>query len=498
VSLTGKLFTGRYVDSITLMRIAEEVRGIPGVSAATLVLATPANRQTLVDSGLWPPEIQRAGPEDLVIAISAADAAAGSAALERAEALLTNRSRGAETGGAEGPHSIVAAARAARDANLAVIAVPGRFAVAEAHQALSAGLHVFLFSDGVALADEVELKQRAASRGLLVMGPECGTSLVNGVGIGFANVVRLGAVGLVGASGTGLQEVTTLVHRLGGGVSHAIGTGGRDLDRAVGGVTTRQALGLLAADAATRAIVIVSKPADDAVGETVLAEAAGLGKPVVACLLGWRGKVPAAVRAVPTLEDAARAALDAVGIEARPFPRAPRPRARVARDRRGDGIVRARRSRATRVHGLYTGGTLCEEARAIVGDDRGRFVDFGDARYTGGRPHPMIDPELRTRAIIEAADDPDCGVVLLDVVLGHCAHPDPAGAAATAIAAARTRARRRRRDLVVVAHVVGTDDDPQGLRAQETRLRDVGAIVCPSNRLAATTARDLAHGRDAR
>lgn len=484
--VSGKIVWGRYADSIALMRIADETRRLPGVTSATLVLATPANRELLAAVGAWPREADGAGVDDLIIAVSAESEAAARAAVERAEAWLAAPAAVArET--AVSPRSITSATRIVPDANLALISVPGRYAVAEAHEALAAGLHVFVFSDGVTLADEATLKRRAHADGRLVMGPECGTSLVNGVGIGFANVVRRGAVGLVGASGTGLQEVTTLVHRLGAGVSHALGTGGRDLHAGVGGISTLQALDLLAADPATRVIVLVSKPADDAVAHTVLKAASGAGKPVVACLLGWRGEMPPGIRAAATLEHAALAALDAVGV---------RPR-RLTAPSAGRGAGR-RSARPGQVHGLFTGGTLCEEARAIVGDAAGRFVDFGAPEYTAGRPHPMIDPELRNRAIAAAGGDTGAAVLLLDFVLGYCAHPDPVGAAVPAITEARAHARRERRRLDVVAHVVGTDEDPQRLSAQERALRELGVITCASNRLAAETARALAGGRRGR
>lgn len=478
-----KTVSGLYVDSVALMRVAEETRRLPGVASATLLVATDANRALLVDAGLAPAEAARAAPGDLIVAVSAASSDAARAAVARAEELLAVRRGAHEAEAVELPRSIVAAARRLPDATLALVSVPGRYAVAEAHQALSAGLNVFLFSDGVGLDDEARLKRRARAQGLLVMGPECGTSILNGVGVGFANVVRRGAVGLVGASGTGLQEVTTLIHRLGAGVSHAIGTGGRDLHATVGGVTTLQALALLAADPFTRVVVLVSKPADPGVAEAVLDAAARAGKPVIACLLGWRGKVPAGVTAADSLEGAAVAAVAALGVRAR---RLAAPRA-AGRPRRGGSV-----------HGLYTGGTLCEEAQAIVADAGGRFVDFGAPEYTRGRPHPMIDPELRNRAIAATGDDPSAAVLLLDFVLGHCAHPDPAGAAVPALTEARARARRRRRQLEVVAHVLGTDEDPQGLARQETTLRALGVTLCPSNRLAAATARGLVGGRDAR
>ena len=313
------------------------------------------------------------------------------------------------------------------------------------------------------------------------MGPECGTSVIDGVGLGFANRVRRGHVGLVAASGTGLQEVSSLVHRLGSGVSQGIGTGGRDLDATVGGLATLQALSWLARDPETRVIGLVSKASSPGVAARVLDAARATGKPVVACLSGWSGAPPSGVESVTTLEAAALACVKALGRKGPRF-KSPRPGRRVP----------------GRVLGLFTGGTLCEEARAIVGAAGRAFVDFGDSEYTRGRPHPIIDPGLRSAAVARAGSDRAVGVVLVDVILGDGAHPDPAGALAAAIGEARARARRARRRLEVVAHVVGTDQDPQGLADQEAKLRKAGARVCPTNRLAAELARDLAGVRRGR
>jgi succinyl-CoA synthetase alpha subunit len=466
-----------FVDSVTLMKVADELGRLPDVTRAVLVMGTPANRTALTEAGLWSDAAADARTEDLVVAVRARSAEAARHALERAEKLLG--ARRAETAAElERPRSILVAARHAPAARLAVISTPGSFAAAEVHQALSAGLHVFLFSDGVDLADEVALKRRADQLGLLVMGPECGTAIIGGVGLGFANRVRSGPIGLVGASGTGLQEVSTLVHRSGGGVSHAIGTGGRDLHDAVGGATTKRALARLATDNATRAIVLVSKPGSDRVAADVLATAAGTGKPVIACLLGWRGRAPGGVRVADTLEEAACAAVEALGGAAPAF-KAPNVPVTPAR-------------RPSRIRGLFVGGTLCEEARVLTADAAETFIDFGSSEYTRGRPHPMIAPDLRSAAIAATGDAADVGVLLVDFVLGLCAHPDPVGAAASAIQDAQSRARRAGRTLHVVAHVVGTDDDPQKLTAQEEGLRALDVVVCPTNRLAAETARRLA------
>ena len=470
-----------YADSVALMRVSTELRALSGVVAAAAVMATDLNREQLREAGLLTDEAAAAGAGDLLVAVRAESRAAAEAALERAAALLAERRAGAPTGRAIDPRSVLSAARRAGDATLALISVPGPYAAAEAQAALSAGLHVFLFSDHVPLADEIGLKRRAAARGLLVMGPECGTSILGGVGLGFANRVRRGGVGLVGASGTGLQEVTSLIHRLGGGVSHAIGTGGRDLDEAVGGLTTLQALEWLGRDPGTRVIAVVSKPPSAAVARRVLGAAAATGKPVIACLLGWKEAPPAPVRLVDTLDEAARSAVTALGGTPSVLAAPPAP------PRSGGGVL-----------GLYTGGSLCEEARSLVGTAGYRFDDFGSERYTRGRPHPMIDPSLRNAAVAAAGADAQVGVLLVDVVLGDGAHADPAAALAPAVLAARASAGRQGRPFHVIGHVVGTDQDPQSLARQEARLREAGALVCPSNRLAAELAREIARGPDAR
>src|SRR5881398_1085897 len=480
----GKVWPGAYVDSIRLMQVADALRRFPGVSAVELLIATEANRRALAGSGLWPSDCHAAGITDLVLAVRAAGEAPAHAALEAAERLLAERPRPDEAPVDEPCRSIRSAIRREPGARFTVVSVPGPYAANEAHQALAAGHHVFIFSDGVTLEEEVRLKRRAAGAGLLVMGPECGTAILDGVGIGFANRVRRGPIGLVGASGTGLQEVTCLLHRLGSGVSQAIGTGGRDLDAMVGGLTTLEALRRLALDPDTRVLALVSKPASPRVAERVLAAAGATGKPVVACLLGWQGAAPAGVRSVETLEATALACVEALGT---PAPKLERP-----------AIPWRPRRRAGGVRGFYTGGSLCEEARGLVGPGPHRFVDFGDAEYTRGRPHPMIDPALRSAAVAAAGDDPEAAVILVDVVLGECAHPDPAGAVAEAVREARQRAARAGRTLDLVAHVVGTDGDAQGLAVQERALAALDVVVCASNRISAEVARELAEGAGGR
>jgi FdrA protein len=459
---------------VTLLQITSSVAALPGVLDASLVMGTDLNRDVLRDAGLLLEGAVSAGPNDLLVAVRGQDEATADAAVQAAERLLAERRPPTEREpGRQAPRTIRSARRAEPDANLAVISVPGLYAAAEARQALAEGMHVFLFSDNVTLEDEVELKRRARAQGLLVMGPDCGTAIINGVGLGFANVVRRGRIGLIGASGTGLQEVSILLDRAGQGISHAIGTGGRDLHEQVGATTTLQALELLRDDPRTDTIVLVSKPTAPAVAQRVLEAAAATGKPVVACLLGSVLEPPRGVQLATNLYQAARLAAGAsanwlaVGLPE------PRPRLRL---QAGQDQVRA----------LYCGGTLCDEAELAIGHANEHvFLDFGDDRYTRGRAHPMIDPTLRNAAILAASDDPRVAVLLLDVILGFGAHSDPAGALAPVVREAVARARR---PLAILAHVVGTASDPQGLQRQEKTLQDAGVHLFGSNHHAAVAA----------
>jgi succinyl-CoA synthetase alpha subunit len=463
-----------YVDSVTLLRVSSQLAGLAGVEAAAAVLGTELNRELLREAGLLVDAASGAGGSDLVVAVRARDRVAAEGALTEARRLLEQRGTSGEvTGTEQAPRSIASAVRRLPGANLALISVPGPFAAAEAAQALGQGLHVFLFSDNVAIEDEVRLKQRARAAGQLLMGPDCGTAIVDGIGLGFANVVRRGSVGLIGASGSGLQEVSCLLDAAGIGISQAIGTGSRDLSKNVGGSTTHQALDLLASDDATEAVVLISKPADPAVGDAVLAHAARIGKPVVACILGAALGQVGDVALAGTLAEAAELAIGIARAGALPE--------RSAR-------ILASAQPCVGVHGLFCGGTLATEAALALGDPDA-VVDFGDDRFTRGRAHPMIDPTLRNRAIVAAGDDASVRVLLLDVILGYGAHPDPATVIGPAVETARRRAENAGRALAVLGHVVGTERDPQVRSTQEARLRAAGMELYPSNLAAALAAR---------
>ena len=438
---------GAYYDSVTLMLVSRAAASEAGADAVAVGMATPLNLELLADQGFSVDD--GLSPNDLVIAVRASDPEAVVAAVDRElSAKAPVASARAEVPAAR---SLTAAARRDPEVSLAFLSIPGDHVAYEAAAALAAGLHVFCFSDGVSLEVEAELKRTAIERGLLFMGADCGTAIVDGVALGFANAVRRGPVGIVGASGTGIQEVCCLLDAAGVGVSHAIGVGGRDLSAEVGGLMMRRGLELLAADEGTRAIVAISKPPDPQVARAVERAAADAGKPVV---LGFDLKLEEAARQAAELAGGALPAFDA---ELRRPPAA------------GD------------VRGLYTGGTLCAEAARIVG--RGTFVDFGADEYTQGRAHPMIDPSLRLEHLAAAGRDPAVAVILLDVVLGYGAHPDPA----TDLAAAIQGLERH-----VIVALCGAAGDPQGLDGQRERLEAAGAVVTRSNAHAARLAKEAA------
>jgi len=543
-----------YHDSITLMQVAAALLDLPGVEDAAVVMGTPANHEILAGAGLLTPEIAAAKPDDLVIVVKAADEAAGKAALAQAQEILARRAPRTETTAVR-PKSLAAALHAAPDANLVVISVAGRYAAQEARAALDAGRHVLLFSDNVPLEDEISLKQLAVSKGLLCMGPDAGTAIINGIALGFANAVPRGKVGLVSAAGTGLQAVTSGLARRGAGVSQAIGTGGRDLSEAVGGLMMLQGLQMLQADPQTEIIVLISKPPAASVAAKVLA-AVTPTKPTVVCFLGADPGPIEAAGALPatTLTQAAAiaAALTESGdycsplVEMEEASKALIPLAEAARSRLRPG------QRALR--GLFTGGTFCYEAQVLLQNlpepvysnaplDKSRklahgvdhpstggsgqpavsrlpaqdasipstteehperrphevrtqskdaavhtIIDLGEDEFTQGRLHPMIDPALRNRRIVEEARDPATAVILLDYVLGYGAHPDPAGASLDAIHAAQRAAAEDGRQVVFIASVCGTEADPQRLSEQEAKLRAVGVIVISDNASAARLA----------
>ncbi|MFC4113622.1 FdrA family protein [Nonomuraea zeae] len=443
---------GAYYDSVTLMRVSRALTELPGVEAAMVAMATELNVSVIRDLGFTVPE---AGSGDLLIALRAGDPEAAVAEADRRLSGFQPQ----ETASEQPPLTTFSAARASgTPADLVLVSVPGEHAFAEALDAIQAGLPVMIFSDGVSVARERRLKELAEEKGVLVMGPDCGTAVIGGVGLGFANVLAPGPVGVVAASGTGAQQVTCLLDWADTGVSHVLGVGGRDLSAEVGGLSTLHALRLLDEDPATELIVLVSKPPSPEVARTVRAAEERLRTPVVRALLQ---------EGAPDLTEAAEQALRALG---RPVPEWPAWPAWTGRS-----------APHKTIKGLYAGGTLSVEAARIVGAvaGQGDFVDYGDDAYTRGRAHPMIDPTLRVEALSRARETE---VVLMDVVLGHGADPDPAASLAHAVA---------RTPATVVVALVGTEGDPQDLHRQAAAFREAGAAVFTSNAQAARHARSL-------
>ena len=491
-SSTVQVRRGAYHDSVTLMQVSRSVSTVDGVQAALVAMGTELNLDLLDGMGFPAPE--GAGPNDLLVAIRADDDDAVARGKAELDAALARSSAGGSSsaglGAAPPPRTTGAAARRTA-ANLSLVSVPGPHAFSEAMDALDAGLNVMLFSDNVPVEQEIRLKDEGAKRGLLVMGPDCGTAAVSGVGLGFANTVRPGPVGIVAASGTGAQQLMCLLDAAGVGVSHCLGVGGRDLSAAVGGRATRQALAMLAEDPATELVIVVSKPPAKEVADEITAYAGGLTTPVQLAFLG---------AGQPDLTAAARRAVETVAgtwPQLQTWTPTPAPAA-------GAGSLR----------GLFAGGTLCDEAMVIAAQELGpirsniplqpdwalpddlradghTMIDFGDDGLTQGRAHPMIDQRSRLERIVAEAADPSTAVLLLDVVLGHGAHPDPASELAPALADAVRTAGAAGRSLAVVISLCGTEGDPQGLERQGAALAAAGAVVHRSNADAARAAAAL-------
>lgn len=507
-----------YFDSATLMALAQKVKRLPGMHEAVAVMGTDHNKELLSNVGLLSAEARESTPRDLIIAVEGDSAEAVDTAVKSIQEGLTVQDEEVIQERDQAPTSIEEALKRNTDANLVLISVPGQFAAWEARKALEAGLHVMLFSDNVPLEDEVALKQLAAQKGLLMMGPDCGTAVVNRAPLAFANVLRKGEIGIVAAAGTGLQEVSTLIHQYGFGISQALGTGGRDVKSAIGGLQMLQSIQALIADQDTKVIVVVSKPPAKDVEEKILQMVKESPKPVVVNLLGGDLEAVRMAGGIPAgnLEEAARQAVVAAGGEA------PATTSDFSRD--VEKVVGKMSAKQRWLRGLYTGGTLCYEAildlqslsagvhtntplrpeMALTSSAHSyqhTVIDMGEDEFTNGRPHPMIEPSLRGDRIVQEANDPELAVLLLDFVLGYGANSEPVDAAAQEIKEAQAKVRERGGELVVVASVTGTDMDPQGYDRQVQKLKDLGVWVLPSNYQAVRFAREVIRrleGRDSK
>lgn len=470
---------GAYYDSVVLMQLQRGLLELNGVLDAGVVMATQANRDLLATNNLLPADIS-ANPDDLLIVVKADDDNSAAEAIGKVDELLAKRKSSSVSEDFR-PRSLSAAVKQLSEANWVLISVPGRYAASVAREALELGKHVFLYSDNVSLEDEISLKKSARDKGLLVMGPDCGTAIINGVGLGFANRVRRGSIGVVGASGTGTQAVTAQIHNLGAGISHAIGTGGRDLKSDVGAITAHQALDVLARDPDTKVIALISKPPSPDVATQLISAAQSTGKPVVVYFIGY----PAPARKIGNLHFAvslSEAAEIAVNLG----------------DWRLETDAKSPVS-SLYLRGLFSGGTLAYEM--MVGlqaslsplysnapitnyqllkdplkSEAHSIIDLGDEFFMVGRLHPMIDNDLRIRRMRQEAADAEVGMILFDVVLGEGSHLNPTGELAPAIKEIRD-SRLETRDLEFVAIVIGTDEDPQNIQSQVSALEEAGVTV---------------------
>jgi FdrA protein len=500
MSVQSRYYANLYKDSVSLMKVSAQVMAVAGIETASVVMASATNIENLAAAGLGSFEVR---PNDLIVAVSGSDAAC-TEALAKADELLTQTAAAGGDDGGGAPQLITSLQMAvSKDPghNFALVSVPGDYAAAEAMKALRLGMDVMVFSDNVPPESELALKQYARQHNLMVMGPDCGTAIVNGVPLGFANVVRRGPVGVVGASGTGTQEVTVRIHQLGSGVSQALGTGGHDLAASIGGISMLHGLKALDEDPATKVIVLVSKPPAPEVAKAVLAAAEACTKPVVAIFLGAD---PASITrkrvygAAYLAQAADMAVLLAKGEDPARKPIALTPDTQRKLDELSGGMAPSQRY----VRGIFSGGTFCFEAQLIHaaaglpafsnGPTAGNrklehvekslentIIDMGDDEFTQGRPHPMIDPSLRDARIGQEIDDPATAVVLFDVVLGYGSSSDPTAGLLAVLHAAKGRR------VALIGYVCGTDQDPQNRAAIVAGLEAAGVLIAASNAEAA-------------
>lgn len=502
MSVMSQVFSNMYQDSVSLMQISAKINKQPGIEQASVVMGTQTNLVQLADAGLG--DDVKAGPNDLIIAVMG-DEAACNDAIALARELLSSKPQETSNDGISAPTlvSLDMALERHPEINLALISVPGDYAAAEAIKALQLDMNVMLFSDNVSLAQEKQIKTRAREKNRLVMGPDCGTAIINGLPLGFANVVNRGAIGVIGASGTGVQEVTCRVDHLGAGISQALGTGGHDLHEEIGGISMLYGLEMLAEDPQTQVIVLISKPPARAVAERILEQASACGKTVVVNFLGanpadiTRDRVFAATTLAQTADMAVAL------LNGQPY---------VIEKEESISAAQCRNLAAARqdIRGVFAGGTFCFESQLICqkqgfvaasntpvsGNQKladlwrssgHTLIDMGDDDFTRGKPHPMIDPTLRNQRITAEINDPHTAVLLFDLVLGYGAAAEPA-AELLEILAQHPRENRP----LLVAHVCGTEADPQQRSRQIAALREAGVLVAECNAQAALWASQIA------
>ncbi|MCR8846378.1 acyl-CoA synthetase FdrA [Paenibacillus sp. SC116] len=498
-----------YFDSVSLMSLSTKANQIEGVEQAVIAMGTEMNKEVLRNVGLLTPEIEAVKSSDLLIVIKAATDAICESAYAAVEELFTKKD--SAKGASEIKYATIdSAAKSIPEANLAVISVNGAYAAREARKALENDLHVMLFSDNVSIEDEIALKQYAHEKGLLMMGPDCGTAILGNVALCFGNSVRKGDIGIVGASGTGSQEVSVRIHDFGGGITQLIGTGGRDLSEQVGGIMMLDGMKALDADDATKVIVLISKPPHPSVEKKVLDQIKQCKKPVVVYFIGGQEEpvVAAGGHFAKTSKEAALKAVVLAGSD----------ESKINKRALNIPLVEEVRAKLTPeqkyIRGLFCGGTLCDEAMYIAMEKfedvysniqknpdyklkdlnvskAHTFLDLGDDDFTNGKPHPMIDPSNRIARLMQEAKDPSVGVIVMDFILGFGSHEDPVGVMLPAIIEAKQLAEKEGRHLEILGYVLGTDQDNPKLEDQVNRLMEAGVTIASSSTNAGLLAREF-------
>jgi len=493
----------QYYDSVFLMRIAASLGEMPGIIQVSAGMGTPLNKDTMKELGVLDTSGEAASINDMVVGISADTIEVAEAAYASFLEMLKEKKK--KTSNAH--KTVEQAANANPDLNLAVVSVAGEYAAKEGMEALKKGMHVFMFSDNVPIEQEVELKQYAKEHRLLMMGPDCGLTFLDGTAIGLCSKTRRGNIGIIGASGSGIQEVMCIVHRKGYGISQAIGVGGRDLSDEVGGITMLQSIELLENDSETAVIVLISKPPAASTMEKVLSAVKTCRKPVVVQFIHGDADQIREVGAYPTstfLETAEAAIAFSQGKQ--PATHHVEVDEVLAKEEckklaKGQKYLR----------GLYCGGSLAEETLTLIGSQLDELhsnvtfgniipmdnpfvsqgnclTDIGAEEFTKAHPHAAIDPTIRVQRLIREAADPECAILLMDVLLGYALNEDPAGVMAPVIARLKAENGKEGRGLCVIIALCGTDLDPQGYEAQKQAFEASGAIVMDSNEKAATLA----------
>ncbi|MBU5675329.1 acyl-CoA synthetase FdrA [Alkaliphilus sp. MSJ-5] len=492
-----------YYDSVALMLISKEVKQMEVVNEVLVGMGTDLNKELAENLGLANNAVRELGVNDFFVSVLTEDKDDFHQVIEKVNKLL-NQKKEASSGEYK-PPTFDAAVKYASDSNFVLISLPGKYAFDEAKKALDKNMHVMLFSDNIKVEEEKELKEIAREKGLLVMGPDCGTAIINNVPLAFANVIKQGSIGIVGASGTGTQEVSVIIDKLGAGVSQVIGTGGRDLSKDIGGIMMIEAIKALSEDPSTNVIVLISKPPAAEIAEKVLALAKECGKPFVVDFIGGDPDTIREYGGVPgyTLEDTAYKAValangeepkDMLGFE-------------IAEEKVEDLVnkeIAKLQPDQKYLRGIYTGGTLCDEAMKLLFNEldgiysniplkpeflledihiskKHTCIDLGDDVFTVGKAHPMIDPSGRQERLVVEAKDGSIAVILMDFVLGYGSHVDPVGEMIPSIEKAKAILKEQGKEVIWVASVCGTEGDPQDLVNQEQRLIEAGFVVMPSN-----------------